>query len=412
MTNGIVAQSSDRAQWLSARVGRFTASVFGDLIQDDSGRLKKKVQVGDVVFGGSAITLIQKVAMQRITGLEDQGPSSKQTERGEMLEDVAMAVLNRYWQPISRCAFIEAGEYAGASPDFVADDGEATGDIKCPWNAEKFMEFVAINDDDHEALLAYDKGYYWQIMMQAWCAGVNTCYLALFDDRQPLLDIDSEWLMSEVGYSIPSGKCAWVVRKFAPTDDIKARISRTLVAAEYLCREYETQYRDRFVAPVDDDELKSRIEALVDYGWERGGDPSGSSYIVLGARQVLLSHVSRMSDAEYMALLSDGLDEVLRLPQAAEEATAATEQAEDRVVVAASGTAQTAMQPVAHETIPEGDADYIEWLMGKMEWLRETIAVATERGATATFKKDMATVDERLKYSVNWLRGAMKDARK
>lgn len=410
MANEIVAQASDRSQWLSARVGRFTASVFGELIQEDSNRLKKKVCVGDVVFGGAAITLIQKVAMQRITGLEDQGPNSKQTERGEMLEEVALAVLNRCWKPVSRCAFIEAGEYAGASPDFVTDEGEATGDIKCPWNAEKFMEFVAIEDDDHDALMAYDKGYYWQIMMQAWCAGVSTCYLALFDDRQPLLDIDSEWLVQETGYSIGSGKCAWVVRKFTLTDEIKARISRTLVAAEYLCREYEQQYRDRFIPPVDDNELRSRIEALVDYGWERTNDVGESSYITLGERRVPLAHVSRMSEAEFMGLLSDGLDEVLTLP--AEEPAVAEEpvgEATEAPIVVIAKDEVALASAVAAMTIPETDLEFAEWLRNEMGKLREAAHVQGERSASPTYKKDMAEVDDKLKYASNWLGGAIKD---
>lgn len=410
MTNRIIAQSSDRSGWLSARVGRFTASTFGDLIQEDSGRLKKKIEVDGVVFGGTGITLIQKIAMQRITGLEEQSPSTKQTERGELLEEVALAVLNRYWKPVSRCAFIEAGDFAGASPDFVTDEGEATGDIKCPWNAEKFMEFVAVADDDHEALMAYDKGYYWQIMMQAWCAGVKTCYLALFDDRQPLLDIDAEWLMQETGYAVSSGKCAWVVRKFTLTDEVADRIKRTLAAAEYLCRHFEQQYRDSFVAPVDDDELRSRIEALVDYGWERTDDVDGSSYISLGERRVLLTHVSRMSEAEYMSLLGDGLDEVLTLP--AEEPAVAKEpvgEAVEAPIVVIAKDEVVLASAVAATVIPETDLEFAEWLRNELGKLREAAHAQGERSASPTYKKDMAEVDDKLKYASNWLGGTIKD---
>lgn len=427
MTNDIIAQSSDRSGWLSARVGRFTASTFGDLIQEDSGRLKKKIEVDGVVFGGTGITLIQKIAMQRITGLEEQSPSTKQTERGELLEEVALAVLNRYWKPVSRCAFIEAGDFAGASPDFVTDEGEATGDIKCPWNAEKFMEFVAVADDDHEALMAYDKGYYWQIMMQAWCAGVKTCYLALFDDRQPLLDIDPEWLMQETGYAVSSGKCAWVVRKFTLTDEVADRIKRTLAAAEYLCRHFEQQYRDSFVAPVDDEEMRFRIEALVDYGWERADDVDGSSYIALGERRVLLTHVSRMSDAEYMSLLSDGLDEVLTqtaleesrtetpilVPDVAEESAEAVEQAVEAPIptpipMAAEEEAAPA-RAIAATVIPETDLEFAEWLRNELGKLREAIHLQHGRSKSPTYQKDMIEVDDKLKYASNWLGGAIKD---
>lgn len=398
----VIAQASDRSGWMSARVGRFTASTFGELISEDSARLKRKEKVGDVVFGGTALTRIRKVAMQRITGLEENSPNSAQTERGESLEAVALAVLHLHWKPVSRSAFIELGDFAGASPDFVTDEGEATGDIKCPWNPEKLMEFAALPDGDHDALKEYDAKYYWQIMMQAYAAGVKVAYLVFFDDRQPLMEVDATQILEETGHHIPSSKCVWVVKRYELTQDVSDRIKNTLAAAEYLCQHYEAEYRNVFAAqqaevePLDEEVVQARFDALVDYGWQRDDAQDGTPILVLdGAQDVPIADIPTMPEEKFHALLSSGLDSVLRVGKPiAEDPPMPEEQHEPP-------------QPVVDE--PLTDLAFMGALKAKYDTILEELAERGKVTQSAILKRDVKALTEKTKYCRDMCWASIKD---
>lgn len=211
-----------------SRVGRFTASNIGKLF----------TAKGEISYGQDAKTLIAQKAWERLSGITNSGPLTRATDRGNELEAVAFSLLSQYWKPLTKNyandGFLEYGDHAGATPDAYCENGQATVDIKCPWNGEKLLLFAdEVADDDHDALLAWDKNYYWQVMLQMLAAGTNTGYLVYFDDRVQLIDADvtdymglpfTQFNPTRPGFS-------FVARKFTMKEGIKERVDAVIAAA-------------------------------------------------------------------------------------------------------------------------------------------------------------------------------------
>lgn len=167
------------ARWKEARLGRFTASVFSELI---------------CAKGKPTQTMLSRcaaVAAERITGVDAFSSQTKAMEWGLDMEEKAFEVLSDKWVPLQGATFVAFGENAGATPDAYAliRNHLSTVDIKCPFTSSQFVQWCAIGDGP-EDLQAFSKEYYWQIMAQARFTGVTLCSLAYYDPRMPK---DKEW---------------------------------------------------------------------------------------------------------------------------------------------------------------------------------------------------------------------------
>ena len=190
------------ARWHDARLGRFTASVFSDIV---------------CARGKPTEAMLKRcasVAAERLTGMEAYSAQTKAMEWGMDLEQNAFDMLSEEWAPLEGATFVPYGEIAGCTPDGYANiDGIlSTLDIKCPFNSANYLQWCGIGDGPDD-LKAYSKEYYWQIMSQAAFCGLTHCSLVFFDPRMPV------------------GK-KWKARTYELTSEIGETIIASLMAAE------------------------------------------------------------------------------------------------------------------------------------------------------------------------------------
>lgn len=246
-------QQGNTSLWHDERAGKFTASTIGKLMTQP--RMTKEMQAradaGEVFFGDGARQLIATKACERMGDVSEQGPSTRSMDRGTVLEHAAVHLLGRKWKPIELATYMRLGDNSGATPDGLMEEGTATVDIKCPEALADLMRFdLDVQSDDFDSLEAWDKVYAWQVMTQAKAAGVTRAYLIYFTDRLPLHVLTEEerasvqtiidWHCEERSknrdypyqYRFASNGFAFVAKWFTLTDELSARIDRTLAAAE------------------------------------------------------------------------------------------------------------------------------------------------------------------------------------
>jgi hypothetical protein len=96
-------------EWHAQRLGKFTASRFGDLMTN--GRKK------DEVLGQTAISYIYEKAAELLTGQRTE-IFGKALDWGNEYEPICKAYYSRdYWLTLEEMPFVEINEYSGASPD-------------------------------------------------------------------------------------------------------------------------------------------------------------------------------------------------------------------------------------------------------------------------------------------------------
>ena len=105
-------------EWLAARSGKFTASMFGDLFASKTTQAYENA--------------IYRVAFERVTGEQAPTYSNVYMERGHELEPVAREAYElSEFKLVDQVGFCELNEWVGCSPDgFVGTDGLI--EIKCP----------------------------------------------------------------------------------------------------------------------------------------------------------------------------------------------------------------------------------------------------------------------------------------
>lgn len=133
-------------EWLMARLGRMTAS-----------------HAQAIATAGKGLdTLCLELAAERITGKPaDKWQGNADTERGHELEDAARAQYEWTGATVKQIGFVEYGDYAGCSPDGLADDDGGI-EIKSP-NAVNYMEVVMDG--------FVDSKYRWQMQMNMLITG-------------------------------------------------------------------------------------------------------------------------------------------------------------------------------------------------------------------------------------------------
>jgi hypothetical protein len=142
-----ITQNSE--EWDSLRLGKFTASMFGDLFAKPDSVTYKKA--------------ILNVAYERITGESEERYSNKWMERGH--EKEMQARINyevSTWQVLEDGGFYEYNEFVGASPDAKIKGVNGGCEFKCP----SFAVY-------HEYLCSKQlpKNYFWQVHGQMLCTG-------------------------------------------------------------------------------------------------------------------------------------------------------------------------------------------------------------------------------------------------
>lgn len=266
-----MSQWNNPELWAQDRVGKFTASVFYELMTEPKSlndshvakfghlvpdqpfimkggkrqfapgyqqKLKDAVVAdGKFLFGGTALTRIAKVVAERITGIPESRATSKDMERGIEMEPYAFMHFNKHWTPLEGSSFIKYTHpllgtvNAGATPDATALQGKMTIDFKCP-STDKVIRFKReVREDDHESLMEWDPKYYWQIMVQAKLARAERAALCYYDDRIAGGVLD--WGSDDIQYNKPEHtKLCGVARTFRLLVEDSRLIDAVLFSAE------------------------------------------------------------------------------------------------------------------------------------------------------------------------------------
>lgn len=235
----------------AGRLGRFTASTFADLMTEPRSKADKEAGLLSV----TARRLVVRKALERLTGRSmDPGVDTGATRRGLALEPAALHIIGEHWQPVYLCTWQIYGDNLGATPDALVDDGRSTFDLKCPVDPVVVVEYaMAVQDGDFGSLLAWDKGYAWQIMVQALVSGTKQAWLGYFTDRLPvvrltedernmaqhLIDQRCEQMSQEkvypYTYDYASDGYYYAAKTFTLTDEIAKQITDKLERCEAEC---------------------------------------------------------------------------------------------------------------------------------------------------------------------------------
>jgi putative phage-type endonuclease len=151
-------------EWMALRLGKFTASSFGDLFATKTTAQYRKA--------------IRKVAFERLTGESPESFKSEYMDRGHELEPFAREAYENYsFNTIQNGGFFEYNEWIGASPDgLVDDDGQI--EIKCPaYNT--FIDYIISKKLPTE--------YVYQVQGQLMVTGRQWCDFVAFHPKLPLV---------------------------------------------------------------------------------------------------------------------------------------------------------------------------------------------------------------------------------
>jgi hypothetical protein len=136
-------------EWDELRLGKFTASTFGDLFcKPDSATYQNE---------------IIRVAYEKVTGESEERYSNKWMERGHEKEIFACQNYELFtFETLENGGFYEFNEFVGASPDRKIQGKNGGCEFKCP----KFSVY-------HEYLETkkLPKPHFWQVHGQLLCTG-------------------------------------------------------------------------------------------------------------------------------------------------------------------------------------------------------------------------------------------------
>lgn len=153
-------------EWFEARLGRATASRFGDIMS--------KIKTGE---SAQRKNYRAQLVSERLTGNKEDTFTSSAMVWGTETEPLARLRYSlKTGNNVEECGFFAHEELmAGASPDgLVEEDG--TLEIKCP-NTATHIETL------RKQTVPYQ--YYWQVMGQLWMTNRKWCDFVSFDPRMP-----------------------------------------------------------------------------------------------------------------------------------------------------------------------------------------------------------------------------------
>lgn len=136
-------------EWEAVRLGKFTASTFGDLFMAKSTAGYQKA--------------IIKVAFERVTGESEESYSNKWMQRGHEKEPFARENYEMLtFNTLENGGFYEYSDFIGASPDAKITGMNGGCEFKCP-SFQVYNEYLETN--------RLPKNYYWQVHGQLLCTG-------------------------------------------------------------------------------------------------------------------------------------------------------------------------------------------------------------------------------------------------
>ena len=156
--------------WKAARAGVLTASCLGDLMA--------KTKTGPST---SRANLIAKLAVERITGAQDDGYTNPAMLRGIELEDVARCAYEaQYGVLVETTGFCLHDDYdfVGCSVDGLLDD-DGVWEAKCPVAMAKHLAALRTKGK------ATADEYAWQVQGQLFVTERKWCDVATYDPRFP-----------------------------------------------------------------------------------------------------------------------------------------------------------------------------------------------------------------------------------
>jgi putative phage-type endonuclease len=153
--------------WAAIRMGKYTASIFADLMPAKSKPADSWTE--------TQTKAMYAVVAERMTGVKPQGFESYAMQWGTLNEDQAREVYEvENAVKVGKVGFVELSDWIGCSPDgFIGEDGLI--EIKCP-NSDTHLMYSTIPGKLSDA-------YYWQVMGQLWITGRKWCDLVSFDPR-------------------------------------------------------------------------------------------------------------------------------------------------------------------------------------------------------------------------------------
>jgi putative phage-type endonuclease len=165
-------QRSD--EWFAQRLGKFTASTFGDCMS--SGRSK------DSKFTLTGQSLIREKITEIMTG-ERKRISGDALEWGTNNEPIAIELYEKVaGVKVKEAPFVILKGYekwAGGSPDGFIENTKGIIEVKCPFISVNHVEALIENKIPAKAF----SKYYTQIQFNILCTGLEFCDFISFDPR-------------------------------------------------------------------------------------------------------------------------------------------------------------------------------------------------------------------------------------
>jgi len=172
-----VVETSTEAEWQQQRLGKFTASRFGDLMKQ--GRKK------DERFGKMALNYMYEKIAEIITGVP-HFVDSRAIEWGNDHEDEAIDVFeSKTGAEVQRMGTVfhqyPKLHYVGSSPDgFIGEDGII--EVKCPYVSANHIKTALTQELSDE--------YYFQVQGNLMVTGKHWCEFISYDPRCKGLELE------------------------------------------------------------------------------------------------------------------------------------------------------------------------------------------------------------------------------
>lgn len=171
------------SEWYNARLGKFTASHFGELMAKPAIRTSK--------WSKSSITYIQDLALQLFLQKYTSRPDNDATRWGMRNEEHALLEFGKFTGfNVAESGFLVHPSFpeVGATPDAIVIENRNSKDIilaqvKCPYSPKNHSKYCR-KIKDAVSLNKCKSAYHWQIQGEIWVTGASHSYFVSFDPRQ------------------------------------------------------------------------------------------------------------------------------------------------------------------------------------------------------------------------------------
>ncbi len=170
------------SEWYKARIGKFTASNFSDIMS--------RAADGSSYWSKSAMNCILKSALQLFYNDYHERPDNEATRWGMNYENQAISEFAQLLDfQTNESGFQLHPEHfdIGATPDtFIVEnninDSIIIAEIKCPFNQKYHFDYQR-KILCWESLKKSKIEYFWQIQGTMWVTNARYCYFVSFDPR-------------------------------------------------------------------------------------------------------------------------------------------------------------------------------------------------------------------------------------